>query len=727
MAKTTNIQVNCLDMELDKTGLNSKFDVYKIVLTQQEYFSDFYRQLQASPALSMVYKNKLNYYVLFSKRASVKLQTCDQFTVTMVPFSDLNPNQVVQLLLNQLTNLTLAPERNLTPELYVTLPKWQRNRRLGGQIRYALKVKLTWHNELVLSVTSFRTPSEHEKLPTERYQYCEKRGLMVRQFDSKEPYWIRGNKTKINNTVDFLNTDQLERFERSKVGIVTQLQHELKRNFGKCFKKETVTFANYPVLKVARPKPSLKSEHGASIWRYFKDQTINVISEPTEPKTGELATQIALALTKSPLLQELKLVIQQREHLVDGLNLSVIREARPEKVGKANVIETYQRGTETQIIQHLTIENVGHYSLDSDLTSWQPKQGEVTIDPAMVNIFQNLAVKADIRAGQLRLVDNELIETTSRYQYYWFNSLKTGRQDPCRIAVVKATVTATGQLAFSDQVVTLSDTGEFKRDELTELCYLIWDNLNHHKWLWALVDGVICSQDSYLLIMQTQLQLMPKSEELMERHQRADGSRVLVRSVVLSDLALVATSPVGKISADDYQAAIAAFRDVIEQIPDPTFTVDEVRQRLKKHANRFFSNRAVQQVCRNFEQVTDYTFNNSARQTQPYSLFPGFRDIGLIQIKQDHQWVYHYYVGTNAPLPQTVSRAIRLRALIPLPSQTSKDAPDEVVNRVFPDLINLMGVEFVRNGQWTVKPFMMKYAREYWRLKTYDPQKKDSK
>jgi len=65
-----------------------------------------------------------------------------------------------------------------------------------------------------------------------------------------------------------------------------------------------------------------------------------------------------------------------------------------------------------------------------------------------------------------------------------------------------------------------------------------------------------------------------------------------------------------------------------------------------------------------------------------------------------------YFVGSSAALSETVSRGFVIR-------QISRCSGEPVDEEFAAKVMSLMIVDFVRLGQWTVRPFPAKYLREY--------------
>lgn len=108
-------------------------------------------------------------------------------------------------------------------------------------------------------------------------------------------------------------------------------------------------------------------------------------------------------------------------------------------------------------------------------------------------------------------------------------------------------------------------------------------------------------------------------------------------------------------------------------------------------------------INKDLEKLGHFAFGNSVRQKPNEAQVLGLHGIGLVNIDGE----YHYFVGTDKGLRRSIVRAYRLRKLIPITGDDSQ------IPALFEDLLAMMDVEFVRNGQYTVLPFPVKYLREY--------------
>ncbi|WP_318766010.1 hypothetical protein [Lactiplantibacillus carotarum] len=496
----------------------------------------------------------------------------------------------------------------------------------------------------------------------------------------------------------------MEHFEQSKVGIANQVIDSLNKEFSTYFVNGRVTFVDSDLINYGCTRIIPKAPVNM-IWDHFENRTINLYDELEEPYTQQLAKLLMDGFNKSEVIRDKNIKITHTHQAKDGLNIHVIRDAREQP----EIVETYDAGTKRQIIQHLTVEGVGQFNPSTQKIRWQLKNGRpITQQPEIINLFQNLGIKEDVRHQQLTMVANDLMQITRKYVYYSFKRLSDNL-----IKVIQGRVSPTGKLTFRTQKVNLDMPN--LEDELDLVCLDVWD-LNHNRRFesaWDEVECVIQAGNDQLMIKRTTKQLFPKNDELSRRQQRAYAHRRLKKAQAIADLEQLALSKENesvlgneKQSQADYQLTIRKIIDVIKTIPGTVIRVGDI-QRAIKDAGISFRKKAPRDVCWDLENQCGYTFKNSSKQARPYTLFPGFTGIGRTKITETWGTVDYYFVGGNQPLKATITRAIRLRKLVPMTGD------DQVIDRMFPDLMELMKVEFVRNGQYTVKPYMLKYLKEY--------------
>lgn len=714
--KTNEIQTNLTTFMLNECRLEQDYDLTMATITSatpKAVFPTFERAVKNSTALALTRLAKNRYIILFKQGEMESLRSCQNVHYTPIDFSAISnkqsplyANHVVQLLLNQLSVDPLVPAINLTPRLIISREKWRKSLSTGRQQRYGLKVGLNWERDLVLSVVTFiEVPSNDSTF--EKYVWDAGRELMVRTYnadDADTPVFKQGNTTNSRNQVDFMRIDQLENFEQSKVGIAERLLTNLNTQFADYF-LQAIDFKAFPLQENSVPKlPKPVSENLTGILRFFKNQTLTLYAESKEPLTIELAQRLFEGFKNSPQLAQLGIKVVLRPSAASGFNLHVIHDSRKDPTH----LETYQVGSANQVIQHLTVEGFGCFNPYTKQLEWQASATrDIMTRPEIVNIFQELMIKQDVRQRQIQLVPSELLMLTSQFQFYWFVWHDT---HPVTITVIRGSVSVTGKLNFITDTIALEQWDA--TSELNQVCRLVWVELRRAtaKYIWEQIDGVIQQGSIYILIQQTPRQLFPNSHELRQRQEHVDENRRLKKLKILTDLnrlkelkTTVSTNKALISQQTAYLDALATITQAIRMIPGPFLTIRTIQKAIKASSINYLQ-RAPQDVCFDLERHFGYTFHNSSRQKRPTSLLNGFRGMGLIQIETK----YFYYVGTHQPLRDRFIRAYRLRKLVPLTGDT------QAVPQIFTKLMQLMNVEFVRNGQYTVVPYMNKYLREFW-------------
>ncbi len=229
------------------------------------------------------------------------------------------------------------------------------------------------------------------------------------------------------------------------------------------------------------------------------------------------------------------------------------------------------------------------------------------------------------------------------------------------------------------------------------------------KTAWNSVDCVFKFKTQYLAIVQTGKQIIPLHDEIREREENSDGFHQISKSEIIDNLNCLISKKNQSEDAgsEEYVRVAERFIQIINEKTRLKFVlVKDVKQMLKDNGISF-QKKIPRVICNDLETYYHYTFNNSARQSNPYTLFPGFKGMGLVNIYGK----YHYYVGGINNVKQKIPRAIRLRKITPLTGD------EKIIFELIDGLTDMMNVEFVRNGQYTVVPYPLKYIREFRELK----------
>ena len=348
------------------------------------------------------------------------------------------------------------------------------------------------------------------------------------------------------------------------------------------------------------------------------------------------------------------------------------------------------------MIQHVTVENFGHYDAENDELAWQPSE-DGAADPALIKLAQELLIRKDITTAHLLSIKPELIACASALTFYRFKYLH--EQPEPEVMVVALHIDVDGAIRFDQKQVNLNHLeGD---DHVLQLCRGVLQLLFRSKraYHWDQIDCVVEMGRQQLVIQAVERSTMP------------DGRRILTQ-LIQSDLSRQYNADQVRAGLDQVRAFVSgpsaeALHQVEQQLAllPRVFPLKELAEALKTagYSPRQAGMRRLNELL---EAHADFTFKSTLQRQMPDSPLAGMKGMGLIHVGS----AWQYFVGANVSLKPTIQRSALLRRLYPLQGN------DEAVTALFPILEKLMSVEFVRSGQYTVVPFPVKYLREYWAM-----------
>jgi hypothetical protein len=695
MENDKKIRVNMLDFKLNNAKLNTDFDLVHVHINDYSFYKDFWNFVIKMKFIAISSIRRQEYAILFEKGKFVQPKLNEKFIFTKVRFGVLNEsaniykNNIVQLFLNQLKgDGSLLPERNDTAALLVFKPKWKKTSKKELKQIYSLKISINYQNLLIASVTTF-TKVQDNKNDSVVFFLNKDRGIIERDYNREHQILFKKeNYYKDKNSVDFIKLENFYGFESSKVGVVNGLLNSLIENFGKYF-------IGKPCLRTISIISDIEKLREVNIWECFKGRNINVFFNNKEEKVRNVGTDFILHCETSDVLKANHITVRENDKSVEGLNIQVVRDARKEEVP-----EEYELGVRRKIIQHVTPEGFGEIDLDS-------KKSDLTSKPAVLNVFQNLAIKSDIVREKMNFAPSSLVTLASNYRYFYFDfSIKN------KVIITRLDIKKDGEMEFTSEPISLDNPD--LSTEISRVWSLIITQVPYkkRKYLFNRIDCVIKIKSDYFLILQTEMQVFPDHEEVAQRERNADVNRVMKKSKLIENLKYLQSGLKKEKVGNDYnELDVQIMIDCIEKLNGSIVSIREVVEKIKKDNRISFRKRKFRSICENLETKFGYTYNCSARQSASES-FAGFKGVGLIKVDRN----LYYYAGGKSNPKLTVDRAVRCRQFISLTGD------DKVIKENFMSLAKLMSVPFVRNGQFTVLPFPIKYLREF-----IDYQKRESK
>lgn len=693
---TQTILTSKVDFELNKEMLQLKYQ-FLIVKVLKDHFGAFHQFLARNQIVAITTLNKAKYLCMVPQGIEiipVEFLQVETLLLNEARDAKVFDNHLLNLLLNQQgAGIHALSMPSTSPDLIIVKPKWVWTRTDGSHQCHGLAIKVSWQHDLTAQVETF-TETNAIKPDETPYRCNERRQQLYRyQPKSGETVYVRGNHTQHRNQIQFLMMNDVAHFEKSKVGIMTQLVENLNRNCREFF-KVPVTFRESRVTQFRRAK----LPQPATAWQKLSPTPLNLYALPGDGQPKQLAEKIYTALAGSELIKKAKLKLTLSESAKPGFNLQVLRDHRLD-----DCVDDYEVGDSDKIIQHLTVEKFAGDDLKpDDPVNWQPntsgKDADAATDPALIKLAQELLVRQDLAHQQLTSVAEPLIAVAQAYAYYAFNFL-SNQAEP-EVLVVRLKISQTGALTFDQHLVDLNHI--VGTDIFSRLCAELLPCLHWKKkaYFWNQVACVIERDQKRYLFLQTDRTTMPNGKQIKIQLQKSNLAQQLTRETVLRTFDELELQGQKK---PELLAVVKRIKQLTMTL-GPVFKLSDLDTLLRANA---LGPRNSQMKWLNhwLEQNAPFTFKDTLQRKLPDSPVSGMTGIGLTQI--DDEW--DYYVGAKDSLKRSVDRANVLRQIYPLAGTGDADILEN-----FGNFSKLMSVEFVRNGQYTVVPFLVKYLREYW-------------
>ena len=521
MEEYKTVRINRAIFELNKAALNRDFDFVHIKIRNYGDFSLALDSVLKTDFLAIAFVRKSEYVLLF-KKGSFLNDFDDKYIISKKSRigSSINEklfydNNIVQLFLNQLAgDSELLPEKNDTVNLLIHRVDWKKEFKDGTKQIYALKIGMNWKNEITTNVVTLTQENKREK-NSELFYVNNERRILQRNFLNKRSVLYRKRNPAKNNLIDFLLLDGVSDFERSKVGIIDKLLENLNAHFGEYF-VNGITLKDSKIIAQNSNKPLFDEKN---IWDFFKNQRINLFFNKNDEMLQELASRLMQNFEKSEIFKAKNIVVKNSNSSKRGLNLQLIRDVRKD----SSEIELYELGIREKVIQHLTPDGFGKMDYQKKEIRWNvsSKKSDIAMDPAIINVFQNLAIKWDLQEEKMNLIVPNLLKVTSNYNFFFLDFSKN--RDT--IVIVKLNVSSNGDLTYT--AVTADRKNPRLDNELSKIWSYILEKEKSREFLLREIECIMEIQGDYILILQTEMQIFPIHEEISKREKNADGNRLL--------------------------------------------------------------------------------------------------------------------------------------------------------------------------------------------------------
>lgn len=718
------IYTNNLDVKIDRKNVDEKYIIF-LITTENSFFEN--NVLDASSekfkAMSVAYYWGNRWFAMFKKGEvsldkfktsirdkdeSASVNEINLFDTDEKSKENIQDVALAQLLVNTLKNRNNESFRynNLTGNFYHKLQSTFTKKSFK-----MVNLRFYSHGKRIALSADTKTFSDYNELKYKRNRKqryvidkktAEIRKALKSDFKTYSVFYDEGAISKKGPRTDFLNFASNDKFYESKSGVIAAFFRDVKEELSDFISISLVPFTKY------NSYDNKRDDYENDDYKSFleKKGICVVNTEVKDPTALQMEKSMSDYITTTYGLSEISKKREDGKYIIEIIHdkdsdfyASQDEAEHPymfEEMNKPQ--DQHNLFTEKEIIQHITIENSAG-KLDGDAKK-----------DVMRNIIQELIVKGDICDRQISLVN------WHEPQDWTFVRCGSGHgKKPYSFVYYKMTVSKVGKINFEE-----FDARNYPQTEEWVCLDSIFRyyNKDSQKKKSDIECIVYNNLDCINVIYQTKQFTLPDIEELSQKLGLSDSQKTIERTKLL-----------------DY---LEEFLNLHELEEKHRQSLDEFYQHIKKET----SNRLFYKNLFLFEK--DGKKNSFMRKTavtdfvnwvactkrdddgNPVLLHPQLKKnenltknfssvLGIKSTELDG--MFKYFVGKKKEALQTsLPCSCKIRDVIPW----NKDGANPNGKILFNELAHMFTVEFVRNGQYTVIPFPVKYLNEYIRFREKD-------
>lgn len=671
-----SILSNKLELDFNRENIDRDFDIYMVSKESGNYFSTnvLDRALTEHKAKAVVYVRGSRWYVMFAKnelnyskfKALLEEEDPDSIInkLDVLKEDSMYKNVLAQLLFNTLATPTREDMmfNNISGKLYYTRPSYMEKM---PKTFYALEVRLTYTCFLTLKVKTFSCVENiKRRVNGPRFLIDETSGRLRKQLkgdnvsDSKL-YVEKSLNPKKKNTVAFLEFTNYKEFCDSRVGVYVEFIEDVRACLSNYI---TVSFGGYEEYEgfSVENNDFENQDYGALL----NKKGVCVIDMVDDDKSKLLLEQI-----RKELKDFYGVDCYCNRHLEGAYIIRIIH--NEEYYENNELPDPHQNVKYDEIVQHATIEK------------FKLKAGD-KVDAALKKVVQELIIKGDILDRNLSTVNWNITDKPIKFvkaESYW---RKVNERNVKEYNYYRMTILPSGKFELDTY-----DSADFTEDEEWNAIHETYKKYDED-WKDRDVEGIVYYDYANMnVIMRTEQTTLPNLFKLGTALKLSDKENMVNVSVAKSAL-----DEFKQICPEDANLAEIETLDSLLC----NYEVEDVKIGTILHE--------VSIKKKGIKNFNRYLYQTRGILLHLTPKAEGIKEDYFESVLDIKYFYYgdklYYFVGTkDKALQQSINNACILREVI------------TTGNEIFlKDLFQLLAVEFVRNGQYTVVPFPFKYLNE---------------
>lgn len=294
------IKTNQLTYTFDKELFSKNYDIFCIRTSEKHFKNGAYiidAPLLSNNVCSVLFKSGREIFVLMKsngsnksllKNAILKENGADRITISQVTHNSLKDDIVFQLMLNSLGNYEspLLKFNNLTGHLYCFHPNWLiRGRKSEADVVFkvpCLELRLSSEFRLNMEVHTFTSELLRNKIEFKKKKFDEypkyifsAHNTLRRKLKDDVGYSFIMRQTKNAKTeIAFLDIQNIDRFNQSKMGILTTVLENFNDRFSSIAHLDFESITDYKALNYTR---SVANENKQAISDLLSIKPIKIV------------------------------------------------------------------------------------------------------------------------------------------------------------------------------------------------------------------------------------------------------------------------------------------------------------------------------------------------------------------------------------------------------------------------------------------------------------------
>ncbi len=698
------IYTNNFDIHINRENVAEQYTIFQIG-TKESFFKTNVLDIAVDKfkAQSVAYYNSNRWFAMFNKasisfnefRTSVQeiddtsiVNEVDLFDTDKDSHKNIQDVELAQLLVNSLKNRKRDKfsYNNITGSLFYTFDRNENSKSIKMlKLRF---YKPSQASMIIALQAEIKTFSEYNALKKyhrntkKNYTFDTKTGefrhALKSDTDKDLKFYDEGVLSRNKDRTKFLDFSSNTNFSNSKVGKIASFLKDTKEKIG-----NFIQISQIPIYEYNSYEEPLNDYENKDYAVFLQNRGICVVDTIKDADSKAKRKLICDFLKKNYNVQKISKVREQGKYVIEIIHEKDSDYYTP-KADELNIkLDQHNFFSSDDIIQHITVENF-EIKYKKDI---------------LQKSIQELIIKGDI-------YDRQISITNWRESKEWnFVCCGTGQgTKPYSFTYYKLNITKTGKLSIET-----FDTKKFSEatEEWKCIDYVFSHYNEGNKNKNTCVESIIYNNiDEINVICGTGQFTLPNIENISKELDLSDNKKTIEKNELKDYINEFAKS---RNFSEEEKEPLKKILENIESCCSNRISYSDIFRNYEDKNKSLYRKKIVQEFNEWVKLSKGILLHEQLRGKNAYKNFNSFLWIKSTELNG----IFKYFVGKKKNSVQlSLATTCRIYDVIPW----NKEGINLDGKILFDEFAHMLTVEFVRNGQYTVLPFPVKYLREYIRF-----------